>query len=133
MGSSFQSSGLPPPRTVARTLSQCSTAVKAAAESGSTSRKLWMCCSTGRTSRSSVATLTSHRAVAPCASAAPPIRDRTSGLMRARSPATTGMPASVIISAWIADSLVPLVSWIRVLRCITQSATLGTNHRGSTP
>ncbi|CAM5517251.1 hypothetical protein SVIOM74S_00621 [Streptomyces violarus] len=43
------------------------------------------------------------------------------------------MPTSAIISEWINDSLVPAVSSIRVRRCITQSATPGTNQLGSSP
>jgi hypothetical protein len=43
----------------------------------------------------------------------------------------TGTEISPIISAWISDSRRPLVCSILVLRCITQSATPGTNQAGT--
>lgn len=44
-----------------------------------------------------------------------------------------GMPTSVIIRAWIRDSLVPAVSSMRLRRCIAQSARPGTNRLGNSP
>ncbi|MDX2698561.1 hypothetical protein [Streptomyces ipomoeae] len=64
------------------TWSWCRHIRAASAPKGSDSRKLWMCCSTGLTSRSLwTAVRTSHSAVASCAAAPANRTDSSRGLI----------------------------------------------------